>query len=624
MNLISARALRGIKPDMSKSIEPDTLSGKARLLWVGLTMGLLLAGCAGDDKARQVEAEQDFRAVPASIAAGQTTQLSWTLDEAQSISIGGLTATPQSSVTVAPVKTTTYRLTASDANGKPITREVTVNVAADSILAKVDIDPAQAGRELPSGFLGLSHEWGQAQLMMGDPQIGTNPIYRQLLANLTERSGGPISLRIGGSTTGRTSTPTTNTVSPLAQVYRDMADSTPGVSFILGVNMGAGVPGLAARQAKTFVEEVPQGSIQAIELGNQPDFFVAHDYRADNYSFEDYMAEFRFYAQHIREAIPAGPPFAGPSMAGFAGVAPVPLVPETDFGTPLDLERLLTQEHQTIGIVSQHAYAGAGEACGGDVQSGFLLEPRAATAGPEEIERYIDVANRMGKPYRITEMNSIMCSGQPGVSDAFEAALWAPDILFEYAYRGVAGVNLHSNIWNTVNGWDLYSAFLFDVPAQQYQASQTEAPPPPGTAFPGDYELRKVLPLYYGMLFFAEATANQAELLPVAVATDANLKAWATRNPETGRITVALINKDRTASGPVHLSIPGYTSGRVKRMLAPSFRATEGISLGGQTFDQSKYGQPLGTEYAETVSSSTGQFEVALGATSALLLSLDR
>ena len=47
------------------------------------------------------------------------------------------------------------------------------------------IDPTHAGNAVPPGYIGFSHEWGQAQLLMGDPAIGTNPIYRQLLDNLT-------------------------------------------------------------------------------------------------------------------------------------------------------------------------------------------------------------------------------------------------------------------------------------------------------------------------------------------------------------------------------------------------------------------------------------------------------
>lgn len=590
--------------------------------------GLLLAGCAAsgpDSPEEAVGAIQHFTATPSSIIAGQATELSWELGNVRAIRLDGLTATPEASAIVAPAETTTYQLTATNALGEPVVHEVTVNVSeGPSVLANVAIDPQQTGPRIPDGFLGLSHEWGQAQMMMGDPAIGTNPIYRQLLTNLIERSGSPLSLRIGGNTTDRTSEPTHNTVTPLAQLSRDMNASGQGVSFFMGVNMGAGVPGLAALQARTYVEQMPVGSIEAIEVGNQPDLYVFNDHRDPDYDFDEYMGEYRFFARQIMTNIPGGPPLAGPSLAGFAGSAPFPQAGVSDFGSPLDLERLLTQEHQNIGIVSQHAYTGGSSACGGNPQPGFLLQPDSATAGREAIEPYVKVATKMAKPYRVTEMNSIACAGEPGISDAFEATLWAADTLFEYAYAGISGVNLHSNAWNRVHSWDLFGAFLFDVPQAQYQAANTQANPPADARFPARYELRKVLPLYYGMLFFAEAAGNRAEMLPISLASDVNVKAWATRDPDTNRISLALINKDPTASGPVRVTIPGYAIGEVKRMLAPSYQAQQGITLGGQTFDGSQDGRPVGTEYRELIEAQDGTFNIAVGPTSAVLLTLNR
>ncbi|MEH6388929.1 glycosyl hydrolase family 79 C-terminal domain-containing protein [Pseudomonas profundi] len=589
---------------------------------------MLLAGCAAsgpDAPAETVGAIQQFTASPTSITAGQTTELAWELGNVQSVKLGELTATPESSAIVAPAQTTTYTLSAINAQGEPVEYEVTVNVdEGPSVLANVSIDPEQTGPRIPEGFLGLSHEWGQAQMMMGDPAIGTNPIYRQLLTNLIERSGSPLSLRIGGSSTDRTGEPAPNTVTPMAQLARDLNAAGEGVSFFMGLNMGAGVPGLAALQARTYVQEMPVGSIEALELGNQPDLFVHNDHRDSGYDFEDYMGEFRFFARQIMSNIPGGPPLMAPSMAGFAGSAPFPLVEASDFGTPLELERLLTQEHQTIGIVSQHAYNGGSSACGGDPQPGFLLQPDAVTDNREAAEPYIKVATKMAKPYRLTEMNSITCAGEPGVSDAFEATLWAADALFEYAYAGINGVNVHSNTWNTTHSWDLYGAFLFDVPEAQYQASDTEAQPPADARFPTGYALRKVLPVYYGMLFFAEVASNQAEMLPISLASDVNVKAWATRDPDTNRISLALINKDPAASGPVRVTIPGYAIGEVKRLLAPSFEAQQGITLGGQTFDGSPDGRPVGTEYRELIEAQDGTFTVAVGPASAVLLTLNR
>ena len=65
------------------------------------------------------------------------------------------------------------------------------------------------------------------------------------------------------------------------------------------------------------------------------------------------------------------------------------------------------------------------------------------------------------------------------------------------------------------------------------------------------------------MLFFAQATAHQGGLLPVVLNTSANLKAWATLDPTNGEVNIAIINKDKSASGSVQLTVPGYQRGLV-------------------------------------------------------------
>lgn len=331
-------------------------------------------------------------------------------------------------------------------------------------IARIQVDPSHSGTPIAPGFLGFSHEWGQAQMMFGDPAIGVNRIYRQLLNNLLAYGGGPLSIRIGGSTTDRTGEPRANSVTPLAQLYEDLAAPTPATSFILGVNMGANDPALAARQAKAYLDGMPKGAVRAIEMGNQPDFFAFNKYRPQEYSFDDYLGEFRVFAQSIKTAVPDSPGFMGPSSGGFAGIPAIPIAPLTDFGTPDDWQKLIDQESAELELVSQHAYTGGSTLCGDDPAPGFLLRPLSSTEDPGQAEPYVAVAKAAGKPYRMAEMNSIMCSGEPGVSDAFETALWASDILFEYAELGLEGVNLHSNTWNTIHGWDIYGAFLFDVP----------------------------------------------------------------------------------------------------------------------------------------------------------------
>jgi hypothetical protein len=101
----------------------------------------------------------------------------------------------------------------------------------------------------------------------------------------------------------------------------------------------------------------------------------------------------------------------------------------------------------------------------------------------------------------------------------------------------VEGVNLHTNIWNTIYGWEIYGAFLADAASDARGAS--------------------------------------------------NLKAWATLDPTNGNTSVTVINKDEEASGTVELIVPGYTPGVVTRLLAPSFSAGNGVTWVGQTFNGS-------------------------------------
>jgi Glycosyl hydrolase family 79 C-terminal beta domain len=604
---------------------------------------------------------QSFTASPSTITAGQTTTLTWVVEGAKDVTLSGVSATPASSAVVGPTHTTTYTLTARTAWGKSVSQELTVNVAADPSIANAVIDPTQAGNAVPPGYIGFSHEWGQAQLLMGDPAIGTNPIYRQLLENLMVYGGGPISIRVGGNSTDTTVLPDASTVSPFAQLFEDLSSPTrdeagpwrndfwhdhaqrharkDGVFFYLGVNLGSDVVALAASQAEVFVQNMPKGSIRNIEIGNEPDVYFLNGHRPSTYDYADYALDFQTWAKSIFAAVPDSPLLLGPSDATYPGATIGPVSIGTTILTTAEVSSLLQQEGSSLAVVSQHSYENIstnGGALSGNPQPGFLLEPVAATDNPERAAPYAAIAKQAGKLYRIDEMNSIAASGQAGISNAFEATLWSADIMFEYVKIGASGVNFHSNDWNSFNQYDAYAAFLFNVPEAQFIAAYSHysaadgvpapapVPPPPGNQFTSQYTVKEIQSLYYGMLFFAEATAHQGQLLPVTLNTSANLKAWATLDPTNGDVNIAIINKDITASGSVQLTVPGYKRGLVKRLLAPSFSATTGITIGGQTFDGSQDGKPVGTGYGEFVRSQNGTFEVSVGPTSAFLFTLKK
>jgi hypothetical protein len=604
---------------------------------------------------------QSFSASLDTITAGQTTTLTWVVEGAKDVTLSGVSATPASSAVVAPSHTTTYTLTARTNGDKFVSKEVTINVAADTSIANAVIDPNQPGNAVPSGYIGFSHEWGQAQLLMGDPTIGTNPIYRQLLDNLTAYGGGPISIRVGGNSTDTTALPDAGTVRPFAQLFEDQSspachETSPwrndfwhdsaqrharkdGVFFYLGVNLGSDVVALATSQAQVFVQNMPRQSIRAIEIGNEPDFYptVSH-HRPSTYDYADYAEDFLTWRKSIFAAVPDSPPVHGPSDASFPALplSSNGIAITTTYLTPANMNSFVQQERFSLESVGQHHYTTFGTNVGGNPQPGVLLEPASTTARPAVAAQYAAIAKQAGKPYRISEMNSIAGSGQAGITNAFEQTLWSADIMFEYVKIGAVGVNFHSNDWNSFNQWDAYAAFHFYVPEAQFTAAYSHysaadgvpapapVPPPPGNQFTSQYEVREIQSLYYGMMFFAQATAHQGRLLPVTLNTSANLKAWATLDPTNGDVNIAIINKDITASGSVQLTVPGYKRGLVKRLLAPSFSATTGITIGGQTFDGSQDGKAVGTRYGEFIRSQNGTFEVSVGPTSAFLLTLKK
>src|SRR5207249_4694197 len=97
-----------------------------------------------------------------------------------------------------------------------------------------------------------------------------------------------------------------------------------------------------------------------------------------------------------------------------------------------------------------------------------------------------------------------------------------------------------------------------------------------------------VHPLFYGMLLFARATGNGAQLLPTASGPRNGVKVWATRNVG-GTVRVVLINPAwRVASGGarrISVTLSGMgAQGTVERLRAPGLDARDGITLAGKSF----------------------------------------
>lgn len=452
-------------------------------------------------------------------------------------------------------------------------------LAAPAGLATVTVDMSP-GRAIPPDFLGFSHEWGTAQKMMGDSETGLNTIYRQLLKNLKAYGSGPFVLRIGGNSTDNSGEPTPATVRPFAELANDL-----DVSFYLGVNLGAGNVSLAASQARMYVRSMPPRSIEAIEIGNEPDEYATNGKRSSSYDFHGYLSDFDRWKANIAPLLPAGTKLLGPSWATTAM-----LVHTSDY---------VTDEHDSLGTFSQHFYVANGTAPN---PYDILLRNSAATKGPKAVESAVTIVHQAGLPFRMGEINSLYNGGGSGISDTFQSALWAIDTMFEYEQVGVDGVN-----WHCGNGGS-YAAFSFNIRTKGARHA---------------FSLQSVRPLYYGLLLFQAATGNGAHLLPVSVHTHANVKAWATLD-KSGVLRLVLINKDENLAGSVNIALHGFKHANVFRLKAPNYLATSGITFAGQTFDHSADGSLQGKQTPEWISAPDGDFHFEMPITSAALIVMSK
>ncbi len=253
------------------------------------------------------------------------------------------------------------------------------------------------------------------------------------------------------------------------------------------------------------------------------------------------MNDFRADAAAIRAVAPHVP-LLGPALAN----------PRANANW---LARLLASHQPGLRVVSVHRYPYS--ACARRRSPSFptirrLLSQSATVGVAKSLGPALTLAHRAGLPLRLTELNSVTCSGRPGVSDAFASALWAPAVLLDLLKAGVAGVSMHIRA-DAING-----------PFALGTAGLTARP------------------LLYGLILLARTLGPDAELVRLRLrAPDSpHLSAWAIRVGDQ-KLHVLVINDGQHAVR-ISLRLPALGHAWVQRLLAPSARARTGVTLGGQ------------------------------------------
>jgi hypothetical protein len=351
------------------------------------------------------------------------------------------------------------------------------------------------------------------------------------------------------------------------------------------------------------------------EIGNEPDAFVSNSRRTSSYSFTEYTNEFKL----IKDAIIAANPnanIAGPAYAktnNNSGTSWSPFI-----GTYID------NIGSSLKMVTMHDYPLGLDAASNNFNN-YLSKYLSNNYSYDEVANgstglapSINTSKSKNVPFRLAEANSIAGGGSQGISDAFGSALWAMDFMFELAKAGSTGID----IMTTGGSTTYYSPFTYS------------------NSFVASGEKVRVNPIYYGMLFFANATQNNAKIMDITSQSSIsegtnNFKVWATKDANN-TLRILVINRGTSltdvSSKTITLTLPGAkmpgkkydllaTGGSVTGSIGKTVVSGASFTIGGQSVSPMD-GTLTGTATNTIINSVNETYTITLPAASASILEI--
>ena len=415
-----------------------------------------------------------------------------------------------------------------------------------AIPVSVSVAAGEPGPTVPQNFLGMSFEVGSLRQIAGYSSRGDLVTMLRSLGVGVLRFGGVTADEQVAWTDAATARPSwASSVldgSSLSQLGQLAAASGWGVMLTLG--FGHYDPQAAAREA--LVAQAALGSsLQAIEIGNEPEAYARHGLRSLPWAPEQYDEQVAAYRSAI-EALAPGIPLAGPDSSGSGSYARWGLS-EAIYQRPA----LLTGHHYPLGCAEQPAPTIA-----------RLLSGHVRGLEEQSLRRYVFIANESEVPFRLDESGTVSCGGVPGISNTFASALWGVSYLTQAMRIGAAGINFEGNPTNCLG--------YTPVCAPNAEAAAT-----------GALEAR---PEWYALLLARSLLGERPLRTTIAPANRPNVVASAFRAAD-GTTKFVLIDDDAPGARSVAMRLHvggGFGGATILSLTAPSPSAVIGVELGGR------------------------------------------
>ena len=449
----------------------------------------------------------------------------------------------------------------------------------------VAIAQTPTGTALTPGSLGFSFE--ASDLALPGFTSGNLASYLKTLGSSVIRVGGNTVDQTYWTSTGQTPPSwSIATITPADLTALGTLARASGWKVILGVNLKHYDPARAADEASHAAAALGS-SLQAIEIGNEPDLYPQYSGNTGQY-----LNDFEAYVTAVTNAVP-GAPIEGTDAAG---------APTGSFQTAF-VNNQLGLPHPTVSELTSHFYPLSDCSSSSNPTIAQLLGTSVRNAETTVAGNAVTQAAKLGVPAVFDEGNSVVCEGMPNVSDVFASALWEIDEQLAFARQGAAGDYMHGTVLQCDTGKPL---FMFYTPL---------CAPTAAAATAGQLAAQ---PEYYGMAAVHElGTGN---FLQVTNPSWATVRAYAIKHAD-GTMTVALDNvQDPASSGATTLQLnlgASFNSGSRIDLTASGLTAKTGITLGGQTV-QSNGTLPAPIATGITVNGSTVTVTVPAGSAALL------